>query len=368
MNLKDITDPSDFKTTKLPALAELDILKRCYICKDLLNAPVRTQCDHTYCSQCIREYLLRDNRCPLCKTEVFESGLKRDPLLEEIVISYASLRPYLLRLLEIEKVEKQVKDCGESANNSTVNGKKTINNDVDETVRVRYQLIADEQGQAQDETQVNGQTTEVILLLSDDEDNSSDNLVKCPVCFERMELDVLQGKHIDDCLSGKSTKRTPTDILSPKAKRPKQITSFFKPTIDTKTPSPPASKVSTPTTTTLKTNNTSPSLVVQSTAHKGKPLPKLDFSSLSTQKIKAKLSDLKLPTIGSRSELEARYLHYYVIYNANLDSNHPVKESALRQQLKQWEMVQHQPSFGDAEWKGAETGNWKELIARARSN
>ena len=47
MNLKDITDPSDFKTTKLPALAELDILKRCYICKDLLNAPVRTQCDHT---------------------------------------------------------------------------------------------------------------------------------------------------------------------------------------------------------------------------------------------------------------------------------------------------------------------------------
>ena len=49
--------------------------------------------------------------------------------------------------------------------------------------------------------------------------------------------------------------------------------------------------------------------------------------------------------------MEARYLHYYVIYNANLDSNHPVKESILRQQLKQWEMVQHQPSFGDAEWK-----------------
>ncbi|AOW30114.1 postreplication repair E3 ubiquitin-protein ligase RAD18 [Candida albicans P57072] len=378
MNLKDITDPSDFKTTKLPALAELDILKRCYICKDLLNAPVRTQCDHTYCSQCIREFLLRDNRCPLCKTEVFESGLKRDPLLEEIVISYASLRPHLLRLLEIEKVEsKQEVDREKSANESASNGNRNVNNDVDETVRVKDQSNADElgeeKGQAQHGEQVNEQTTEVISLLSDDEENGSDSLVKCPICFERMELDVLQGKHIDDCLSGKSTKRTPTDILSPKAKRPKQITSFFKPTIDTKTPSPPTSKASTtptatPTTTLLKANVSSPSPVAQSTVHKGKPLPKLDFSSLSTQKIKAKLSDLKLPTTGSRNEMEARYLHYYVIYNANLDSNHPVKESILRQQLKQWEMVQHQPSFGDAEWKGAETGNWKELIARARSN
>ena len=69
-------------------------------------------------------------------------------MLEEIVISYASLRPHLLRLLEIEKVEsKQEVDREKSANESALNGNRNVNNDVDETVRVKDQLNADELGE-----------------------------------------------------------------------------------------------------------------------------------------------------------------------------------------------------------------------------
>lgn len=84
-------------------------------------------------------------------------------------------------------------------------------------------------------------------------------------------------------------------------------------------------------------------------------MPKMDYASLSTPKLKEKLAQLHLSIQGTRSQLEMRYNHYYLLHNSNLDSSRPVLDLELRQKLKQWERshsafsaaASPNPVFGD---------------------
>lgn len=273
------SDPSDWEASKLPRLSQLDSLQRCLICKDLLKAPVITSCNHTFCSQCIRQHLMAESLCPLCKTEQFESNLKRNILLEEIVLCFERLRPELLD-----------------------------------------QLKADEPAEPAPVRSTESASEPEVIEVSD-EDSKPDKIpadhVQCPVCGQSMTAEFLQRSHIDDCLSGKKAKVPPAPRP---AKRPKGISSFFQP---------------------RKRQDVNHSSFYFSQPekhrHEIKKIPKVDFASLATPKIKEKLAQLKLPTTGTRAQLELRYNHYYVLHNSNSDSSHPVSDLALRQKLLQWE-------------------------------
>lgn len=231
---------------------------------------------------------MANSQCPLCKTEQFESNLKRVILLEEIVASYTALRPRLLQLLA-----KNGEDVSDS------NGSKRA------------------------------LSAEVIELLLDSESDvaapkrqktaSSDD-VTCPVCQETMAAEYLQNTHIDECLSGK--KRASPDVRAPKTKS-RGISSFFqnrqaaKPKVDHQN---------------FYFNETA-----KHHHEDSRKLPKLDFSSLATPKLKEKLAAIKVPTTGTRHQLELRYNQYYILHNANLDSSHPVPGKVLQQRLSQWE-------------------------------
>lgn len=102
--VRNVTDPRDFLRTRLPELVDLDTLLRCHICKDFIKSPVLTPCAHTFCSLCIREYLNRELRCPLCLAELRESMLKSEFLVSEVISSYMEVRSKLLDILDSKKV------------------------------------------------------------------------------------------------------------------------------------------------------------------------------------------------------------------------------------------------------------------------
>lgn len=163
-----------------------------------------------------------------------------------------------------------------------------------------------------------------VIEVSDDPDTDEQGStlqpgsVQCPICGDSMTADYLQRKHLDDCLSGK--KRNPTPPVTLKRKR-NEISLFFQPRKK------------------AKEVNHEEFYFAQSHKHhhEAKRMPKIDFASVSTPKLKEKLAALKLSVLGTRSQLELRYNQYYLVFNSNLDSSHPVTELELRQKLNQWE-------------------------------
>lgn len=286
-NLQNVTDPSDFRSSQIPKLTELDALQRCFICKEFMKAPMTTSCNHTFCSHCIRGYIVVNSSCPLCKTEQFESNLKKVILLEEIINCYVALRQDLLKHVRKDEPIVEVKQ-------------EIIDISDEEPPKKKQKL-----------------TTAIP---------TRDELVECPICSKKMTAQKLQSKHIDECLGHK--KVTPRKKLT-SSTRNGAISSFFK------------QPDHYPTTTNTKVTKDHLKFyfeeVEKHNTTENKKLSKLDFSSLSTPKLKEKLAQIKLPTTGTRAQLELRYNQFYIIYNSNLDSNHPVPEKILYQRLNQWE-------------------------------
>jgi E3 ubiquitin-protein ligase RAD18 len=93
MNDDDVSDPSDWRTTSVPGLLALDSNLRCLICKDFYTAPVITNCQHTFCSLCIRRSLSAESVCPTCRaTNISDSGLRQNKVVEDLVENFLAVR------------------------------------------------------------------------------------------------------------------------------------------------------------------------------------------------------------------------------------------------------------------------------------
>jgi hypothetical protein len=50
---------------------------QCAICLDLLIGSRQAICGHIFCSQCISEWLLRKEICPVCRQKIKKSPLRK---------------------------------------------------------------------------------------------------------------------------------------------------------------------------------------------------------------------------------------------------------------------------------------------------
>ena len=312
------SDPSDWAHSALPSLSQLDALQRCLICKDLLKVPVITSCNHAFCLLCIRQHLQIDSSCPLCKSEQFESNLKHVILLEELVACYRALRPDLLRLLQ--------RDGAGSDGPSSENGSPKRDQHVHTDLTSSPARCPNPDSSGPTETRA----TEVVEISDDDSGMST---AQCPVCGKHMDLKHLQESHIEYCLRGEQEPRrtrVAKPLKTPASERKRGISLFFK--VEKRVRASPPPRLSEPVDHLLFYFNQA-----HKRRHDAKRLPKIDFSSLSTAKVKEKLAALRLSTLGSRDQLELRYNQYYLFHNANMDLNRPATEIELRQKLWQWE-------------------------------
>ncbi|KAH3667116.1 hypothetical protein WICMUC_005463 [Wickerhamomyces mucosus] len=327
-----ITDPTDFKTTSIPKIFEIDSLLRCHICKEFLNAPMLTSCGHTFCSVCIRKCLMHTAKCPICSKEIRESNLSRNVVLEQLVTSYKIIRPDLLKKLVVKQDQQQniidkqpeVIDLDDEEDE----GKEEEEEDDDD---VEEEIIIVEETKKRK----NSSSIESMFKRQKKEDRKPNpNTGVCPICSKVYPLEELQTTHIDACLANPQPKSEPPRLektiknssSSPFSK------SFFQP---------------------------------KENINNYKKLTKLDYSSLSTPQLKTKLSKLELPTLGTRHELETRYNEYLILWNANCDSINAKNPKVLRSQLAKWESSIKVKFEGD---KKLDKDGWKELIKKARES
>lgn len=349
-DLNTITDPTDFKSTTVPKLFELDSLVRCHICKEFLSSPMLTSCGHTFCSGCVRKYVLHTPKCPICSKELRESNLSRNVVLEQLVISYKALRGDLIQKLRIPKEPeetKQVKSKTNEFQHSTESTPSTTANPTPEVIdldddETDENVTLDDELQILEETKKKRRQPMNIDAMFKKQKTTiqkrpTTESGTCPICSKVLPMEILQGSHIDECLS-----------------HPQPQSQSLTNTVSASSGNRYSSTI----------NKDLPYFQPKESTNTYQKLTKLDYASLSITQLKSKLSKLELPTAGTRHEMETRYNEYLILWNANCDSVQPKNPKLLRSQLAKWESaIKVKPEGNDKLAKE----DWKVLIDQARS-
>jgi len=359
-NADRVADSTDWLATPLAPLAPLESSLRCQVCKDFFTTPVMTSCSHTFCSLCIRRYLSQEGRCPACREQDQEMKLRRNWVVEELVVNFTASRDGLLKLAR-SAIQKQGGVPGESPRpkkrRKVTHPTKNSNGDGDgverRSTRSQSRMIASQASQpsttsSQEEIADSdeGSVYEDGLLVNAEpgvaDTEQNDGLVACPCCRRRMKEAVINS-HLDRCIAGDS--RTADESSSP-------------------APTPQLAPG------TIAYSQTKP------TKQKER-LPFINYSIINDNALRKKLKELGIPTHGAKDLMRRRHTEWVNLWNANCDSRNPVSKSKLLQDLDAWErtlsrQIEKGPSgfmakdFDREAHVKAQKSNFDELIRQAR--
>ncbi|KFA48783.1 hypothetical protein S40293_01578 [Stachybotrys chartarum IBT 40293] len=351
MSGDDVSDPTDWLTTPLTAVAAVEAALRCKVCKDFFKTPMTTTCLHTFCSVCIRRALVSDGRCPLCRASEQELKLRKNWSLEEAVEAFVSARPAMLELARQPRgtPRSPKRRAGDESS-------EAVDAPPHKRLRSSARLSRSRGGTA---TPSAVQEEEEVVEVSDDDDEyvpepgkhavspelnvvadpaPADGLVPCPVCQKRMkEWQVFS--HLETC-------------TGPTPPPPKKSSESSRP-ISTRPQKPP------------------------------ERLPALNYAMFKDQVLRKKLADLGISNQGPRLLLERRHREWMTIWNANCDAARPRTQSELLHDLDIWERTQggrapttgralqnaaiiKDKHFDGAAWGAKHDSSFKDLIASAR--
>ncbi|KYM78368.1 E3 ubiquitin-protein ligase RAD18 [Atta colombica] len=237
----------------------------------------------TNCSLCIRKYLHHKTQCPICFEEIFEKDLRKNKLVDEIIIQYLNFKEkrdkkvYHEKLITVKNENSEV-EC--STNNFEYKEEQDMLN-VSHHHLDNSMLIAgnttprrqknNQQDMSTPSTSADSRIPSMFTPKSRKSFQKEENhqLVSCPVCKVEVPQNNIN-KHLDDCLRRENTK------MEPKKSEPKR-----------------------------------------------KPLPKLVYSLMKDNVIRKRLKELGLSSQGDRKALTNRLQKYTVLYNAECDKTYP---------------------------------------------
>lgn len=322
----EVSNPRDFKTSLVPELSDFDSLLRCHICKDFLKTSVLTPCGHSFCSLCIRKYLQRESKCPLCLNELTESMLQKEFLVQEICSNYIKIRKSLLKHLQVS---------------SSIVDESTVGADIKTTTSGQQVIPSRKRGtELHSSSPINKKKkNDGITSLLRKKAERKQKMAICPICTKSLPISALETTHIDDCLSKTNLERSDSfEILDEQTNLIEiELEEQTRPTNEN---SASSSAISSPPN--VHTERYLQSGFQNTREHR---LPRLDFQSLSGSQLKQKLSSLGLPVNGSKQQMINRYKHYEMIWNSNfLDSIEPVEEIELKRRLANWEAAHNSES------------------------
>ncbi|AET38212.1 E3 ubiquitin-protein ligase RAD18 Ecym_2490 [Eremothecium cymbalariae DBVPG len=351
----EVSNPSDFQGTLIPEIADIDSLLRCHICKEFLQTPVLGHCGHTFCSLCIRTYLNKEARCPLCLVELRQNMLQKEFLLGEIVASYSRIRGRMLENLDNRHAKRPAQQVAKSSASKIEiisdddiqildSGQSSFDMKRSAPVTTEFEVIS-----KRPRAKKNG-----IQSLLSRKSKIRDNTVECPICNKSFSKDFLERTHLDECLTMETLHEDSVAIDIPQSTvqcvpEEQRIPESNCDSSNSGSSSPVVAGLEhqkTPPTMEDITSHTN--LYLESGLRDTKPrLPKLHFGSLSTNQLKQKLSELNLPNTGSKQQMINRYNHYELLWNSNfLDSIQPVSELELRKNLANWESTHNTDNYG----------------------
>lgn len=340
------------KKFKIQKLKDFDTLLHCNICKDILNVPVLTPCNHTYCSRCIREYLRNCNEknCPLCLNSMNESSLRSELLLNEICKCYRN---------EINEIFQSL-----TKKDLVLETTKEVNVIDDKKQTTSFGLFKPSfpKSNTTNTKKVKKNSNSIIDMLSKKKRQkvglNDENESTCPICNQRFSLKFLQEQHIDNCLdeSKKPEKTEIIDLLDEQSNQmnPKSSTCEEEVYIDDDSSimideTKDNEYIKSYLQSALKSNNINDAYI---------PLPKLQLHDISTSALKQNLSRYNLNTHGQKYNLIQRWKQWDVLYTSNfVDNPNPKDIKDLQLELNRWDILNNKPIIVTSNSNGAGTND-----------
>ncbi|KAL8782513.1 MAG: hypothetical protein Q9213_005316 [Squamulea squamosa] len=357
----EIADPTDWLKTTVPKLAPVESALRCQVCKDFFDTPMITSCSHTFCSLCIRRCLTNDGKCPVCRASDQELRLRRNWTVQEIVETFQLARPSLTSLAVLRPDDSDTKNLRTK--------RKLDDTDLEEDMNEPAVPVQRRKTRSQDNKQSSTPTTESPQPANGDvltEANGNHNGIPstlsnryyttetgeeagsaaCPICGQRMKEEAVF-LHLD-------THNEPDEASLPNSRKSKRA----------------------------------PSVEITGTSReKIKPperLPQLNYSLLKDVALRKKLSELGIPSTGTRQLLIRRHAEWINIVNANADSSRPKSKREMLRELDIWDRSTGRSiasggndlnstgsimrkDFDGAAWSANHNSDFQELISKARS-
>lgn len=396
--MDDITEPSEWQNSKLPSLQPLDFALRCQICKEFLTAPLLTPCGHSFCSLCVRRCIRSEAICPVCRSPVKETDLRKNTALEDAVLAFANARREIMDMAtkepepvsmleqsskisrialledegsvssslssnEIRRSMRSTKFAGSMDIRKTRKRSREIPDSEDDTETVRKSpspptiepglLAIEDSGEKKSEMPVIG-LSKATASRQCFNGKTDDGLAECPICLKRLPVREIESTHIEACINGTSTTPKP----SPKVNR---ILPFSQ-------ASPSKRQIGLNLFHTTGTSSRGPS-----GAAPPQRLPKLNYHSMKETALRNKLSELGIPNHGSKSQMQARHAEWVMMVNANADAKYPRSKRELLVELDSWERASKtkltKPDKGDfdkEQWMANNKDQYAELLANAR--
>lgn len=324
---------TDWLSTPLHSLSQVDSAMRCQVCKDFYNTPMITSCSHTFCSLCIRRCLSNDGRCPACRALEQELKLRNNGAMEELVEAFKKARAGVL--------EYAIKSSRLSISKSPSKRKfEDIGQDgeiISPTKRTRYSKRLEK-------------ITKNELISDPEGDNgykiSEACLVQCPICNVQMPNSQVNA-HLDrNCKEEVSTSIRPSRTIK------NSIDPFW--------------------------------AGIEKPVKRPERLPLLNLSMFKDSQLKKKLGEYGLSQGGSRLVMQRRFTEWITLWNANCDAKIPRPVRELRGELDRWERIQDgkgstssssisnpsikikEKNFDGKAWSNSHNDMFKELTLKAR--
>ncbi|KYQ58070.1 E3 ubiquitin-protein ligase RAD18, partial [Trachymyrmex zeteki] len=269
------------------SLQRIDALLQCGICYEYMD---------TNCSLCIRKYLHHKTQCPICFEEIFEKDLRKNKLVDEIIIQYLSLKEKhdkkCYEKLITVKNENSGVEC--SANNFECEKEQDILNvshhHLDNSMLTAGNTTPRRQKDNQQDISTPSTSADprIPLMFTPKsrkgfQKKENRQRVTCPVCKVEVPQNNIN-RHLDDCLRRENTKEQ-----------------------------------------------------LKKSEPKRKPLPKLVYSLMRDNIIRKRLKELGLSSQGDKKALTNRLQRYTVLYNAECDKTYPRPISELIKQCEEEE-------------------------------
>uniref|UniRef100_A0A3Q1G6X2 RING-type E3 ubiquitin transferase n=1 Tax=Acanthochromis polyacanthus TaxID=80966 RepID=A0A3Q1G6X2_9TELE len=326
----------------LGCLKNIEGLLRCPICFDFLNISMMTKCSHNFCSLCIRKFLSYKLQCPVCNSQMTESDLRNNRLLDDLVVNFQAARQQLSKMsLESPPISPKTPSSAVKCKTPRERGQKCSTSVLSHFFQKKPKTPPSK------ETQRDASVTQLGKIQTH---NAND----CDLHSGKAQLSVIVKEEPMDMMDVytqglMSVKQE--DTTSHSISSGVEVAHSSSPPQDVK----PAVKVECP----VCSVNVSPQFINQhldtcltkgekkeslrsSLGKARRPMGKLVYNLLSVQELKRRLKECHLSVQGSRDQLIKRHQDFVHLYNAQCDALNPKSAEDIAKEVELNEKIRNQ--------------------------